>query len=357
MTDHPIPRMPIRASPYAHQQATYEMAMRLFSGDPTQQNLGVACLMEMGTGKSLVAITTAGAMYQSGRVRRLLVVCPKTIMGVWNDEFAKFADFGYELTMLTGSSDDKAKRLKALSAVGCKVADHHGTSDRRTMPERRTALQTAVINYESAWRIESELIKWRPDMIVADEGHKLKSPQASVSKSMHRLGAVANYKMLLTGTPVTNKPLDVFSQYKFVNVDVFGANFYAFRNRYFDMVGFGGYEPLLKKSRADEFTRRIHSIAFRATKAECLDLPETIDIIHHVDLEPSAAKIYRNLAKDSWTELQSLSSGDKPTITATNILTKMLRLSQCAGGFATDDEGGVRRVSTAKLEALHPSRV
>jgi SNF2 family DNA or RNA helicase len=169
---------------------------------------------------------------------------------------------------------------------------------------------------------------------------------------MHRLGAVANYKMLLTGTPVTNKPLDVFSQYKFTDVGVFGPNFYAFRNRYFDMVGFGGYEPVLKKSCEDEFTRRIHSIAFRATKAECLDLPETIDVMHHVDLEPSAAKIYRNLAKDSWTELQSLASGDRPTITATNVLTRLLRLSQCAGGFVTDDEGGVRRVSTAKLEAL-----
>lgn len=92
---------------------------------------------------------------------------------------------------------------------------------------------------------------------------------------------------------------------------------------------------------------RLHSIAYRATKAECLDLPDTIDIIRHVDLEPQAAGIYRGLVKDSYAELS------KGEVTVTNVLTRLLRLSQLTGGFISDDESGiVQKVSDAKLKAL-----
>lgn len=102
-------------------------------------------------------------------------------------------------------------------------------------------LQVAVINYESAWRLEKELLAWAADLTIADEGHKIKTHNISASKAMHRLGAKARYKLLLTGTPVTNKALDIFSQYKFVNPTVFGQSFYVFRNRYFDMTGYGNH--------------------------------------------------------------------------------------------------------------------
>ena len=102
---------------------------------------------------------------------------------------------------------------------------------------------------------------------------------------MHRLGAKAAYRLLLTGTPVTNQAIDLFSQYKFLEPSVFGNSFYAFRNRYFDMTGYGNYTPVLKRSMESELSQRMHAIAFRATKAECLDLPETIDIKRKVALE------------------------------------------------------------------------
>ena len=92
-------------------------------------------------------------------------------------------------------------------------------------------LQVAVINYESAWRMEQELAAWDADLIVCDEGHKIKTHNIAASKCMHRLGAKARYRMLLTGTIITNKAIDVFSPYKFLNPEVFGNSFYAFRNR------------------------------------------------------------------------------------------------------------------------------
>jgi SNF2 family DNA or RNA helicase len=164
---------------------------------------------------------------------------------------------------------------------------------------------------------------------------------------MHRIGAKAGYRLLLTGTVITNKALDVFSQFKFLNPAVFGPSFYAFRGRYFTMTGYGNHTPVLKRSMEADLMRRLHSISFRATKAECLDLPETMDIIRHVELEPAAARVYRDLVRDSYAEL------GKAEVTATNILTRLLRLSQVTGGFVSDDSGAPpQRISTAKQDAL-----
>ena len=96
-----------------------------------------------------------------------------------------------------------------------------------------------------------------------------------------------------------------------------------------------------------DLMKRLHSVAFRATKAECLDLPETTDIVRYVELEPAAMKIYRDLVRDSYAEL------GKGEVTATNILTRLLRLSQITGGFIGSDDGGkIEQVSDAKLKAL-----
>ena len=113
------------------------------------------------------------------------------------------------------------------------------------------------------------------------------------------------------------------------------------------MTGYGNYTPVLRRSMEPEFTHRLHSVAFRATKAECLDLPAATDIIQRIDMEPSALALYRTLARDSFAELGSGS------ITATNVLTRLLRLQQLTGGFIGDDDGnGVAPVSAAKLAAL-----
>lgn len=319
--------MPIHAVPYQHQREAFDFVMRLFGVLPSKRRShGAALLMEMGTGKTLTTIGITGALSNAGRIRRVLVVAPLSIVGVWEEEFQKFADFPYCLVVLSGNGSRKRDTLRHMAGA---------------------VLQVAVVNYESAWRMEKDLGAWRPDLIVADEGHKIKTHNISASRAMHRLGAKAGYRLLLTGTVITNKAVDVFSQYKFVNPAIFGQSFYAFRGRYFDMVGYGNHTPVLKKSMEAELMERMHSIAFRATKAECLDLPEMTDILRQVELEPAALQIYRGLVKESYAEL---SGGE---VTATNILTRLLRLSQLTGGFIGNDEtSAVEQVSSAKLSAL-----
>ncbi len=287
---------------------------------------GAALLMEMGTGKTITSIAIAGTLYQEQRIRRLLIVAPLSILGVWEDEFAKFAAFDYELSVLQGTFEQKKMA----------VQKRYGS-----------ALQVIVVNFETMWRLSDILMYWKPDFVIADEGHKIKTHNIAASKAMHRIGAKAKYRLLLTGTVITNKPIDVFSQYKFADPAIYGPSFYQFRNQFFDMVGYGNHTPVMKESMESEFTRKLHSIAFRATKAECLDLPETMDILQRVELEPAARRMYQQLVKDSYAELS------KGEVTTTNVLTKILRLSQLTGGFISNDKHStVEQVSTVKLEAL-----
>jgi len=267
-----------------------------------------------------------GALYQAGKVNKALIVCPLSITGVWCEEMNKFADFDFVVAKLEGSSTKKIDTLRHMQG---------------------SPIQVAIINYESAWRLEKQLLEFDADIIVADESHKIKSNKTKQSKALHKLGAKARYKMMLTGTVITNKALDVFSQYKFIDPTVFGQSYYVFRNRYFNMTGYGNHTPVLKRFMERELTDRLHSIAFRVTKAECLDLPEVTDIVRYVDLEDGTMRIYTDLVRDSFAEL----AGEE--ISVTNILVRILRLSQITGGFiSTDESETIKCISKAKLDTL-----
>jgi len=195
--------LPIRATPFDHQRRAYDDAIDTFY---TERSRGYSLLMEMGLGKGLTAIAISGRLFLDGHIRRTLVVAPLSILGVWEEEFTKFADFDYTLAILNGAGPKKAKTLRNLNGSG---------------------LQIAVVNYESAWRLEKVITEWAPGLAIADEAHKMKTPNIAASKAMHRIGARAEYRLLLTGTIITNKAIDVFSQYKFLNPAIFGNSFYG----------------------------------------------------------------------------------------------------------------------------------
>jgi SNF2 family DNA or RNA helicase len=280
----------------------------------------------MGCGKSLTAIAIAGARFHRGEIRRLLVIAPTSVVPVWPREFAIHADFPHEVRSLEGPT---AKRKKILASW--KPDDEQ--------------LQVAVINYEAVWRMDGSIDRWGPDMIILDESQRIKNPRAKQSREIHRLGKTVPYRMILTGTPVSNSPIDFFSQYKFLDTEVFGTNFYAFRNRYAVMGGFEEKEIVAYKN-LGELTEKAHRIACRVTKAEALDLPETTDQMLFCELEREAGKVYRDVADESMAELE------QGTVTAHNVLTRLLRLSQIAGGYVQDENGAVHAVSKAKLKLL-----
>lgn len=286
---------------------------------------GAALLMDMGTGKTLTTIAVMGRGYLNGKIKKVLVVCPASVLPVWEKEIKEYADYETNVMTLDGTMQKRIQKLKQL-VFG-------------------QGLKIAIINYESTWRMFDELKEWSPDLIICDESQRIKNHTAAQSKAMHKLGDIAKYKMILTGTPVTNKPLDLYSQYRFLDKSVYGTSFYSFKNRYVRMGGYGGHE-IIGYINQDELIEKAHSIAYRVTKDEALDLPEQISTVRYCELEPSASKLYNKLKRECYMELE------QGEITITNILTKMLRLRQVTGGFVNNDDGETQMVSNAKLNVL-----
>ena len=292
---------------------------------------GFGLLFEMGCGKTLTAIMIAGTAYQMGKVEKVLVVAPTSVCSVWPKDFAEFADFKANIKVLLG---DKNRRLKLLN-------------DLDNFPFK--ALKVAVINYESTWRegIFDALYEWNADMIICDESQRIKSHDAEQSKAMHKLGDQAKYKLILSGTPVQNNAIDLYSQYRFLDPTIFGTNFYQFRNRYAIMGGFNRHQIVGYKD-LDQLIQKEHSIAYRVTKDEALDLPEQTFLQRYITMSAKEKNIYDRIKRESFAELES---GGQ--ISATTVLTKLLRLQQFTGGFlVADGEEKPELVSKGKLNAL-----
>lgn len=294
-------------------------------------NKGFGLLFEMGCGKTLTAIAIAGAGYQMGKVERLLIVAPTSVVAVWPKELQEYAKFKYTCKTLLGEKKQRLKQIDDLIKFPFK------------------ALKVAVINYESTWRPEilEKLKEFDADMVIADESQRIKTYDAAQSKAMHELGDQARYKLILSGTPVQTAAIDIWSQYRFLDKTVFGDNFFKFRGRYAIMGGYGnkkivGYKDL------EGLIKKEHSIAFRVTKDEALDLPEQTFETRKIQFNQKEKNLYERIKKDSYAELDG--GGH---ITATTVLTRLLRLQQLAGGFLVqDDAQKPQLVSKAKLDAL-----
>jgi SNF2 family DNA or RNA helicase len=312
---------------YEHQQKAYEIGTRLDQA---------AFLMEQGTGKTFPAIAVAYRRYLDGQVNRLLVVAPLSVLDVWKDEFEKFAKFPYELSVL-----DKKGRKKNLLVQKPSYCLRDLLVQKPSYP-----FWVATINYESAWRYLKEILKWKPDMIIADESQKIKKGTAKQSRGMHKIGKAVRYKLILTGTPITQNPLDLFSQYKFLNPMIFGTRFLAFRDEYAQMGGYYGYE-IIGYKHLKKLSRKAYSIAYRVTQAEALDLPPIINQELRFDLSGRGVYYYHKMKKDLIIELEK-----EEAITAPIILTKILRLQQITGGFLPLGDQRFLKVNKTKLNQL-----
>lgn len=306
---------PVRVQPYEHQIRAFEFCRILDNS---------ALLMEQGTGKTLVAIALLGHWWKTEGLQRALIVAPKSVMPEWERQFEELADFPHQLVLLTGSLEDRKDMLK-------------------NWPEG-PGIQVAVVNYEATWRMIEELKDWGPQIVITDESQKIKNIKAQQTKAVTALGKTAKHRLILTGTPVTQSPLDFFAQYRFLDPRIFGTSFTKFRSRYALMGGYGGYQVMGYRN-LEELAAKAHSIAFRVTKEECLDLPETINQFVYADLEAEVKKLYQTLRKEA-----IIKFSETEQITAPIVLTELLRLQQITGGFISTGENSYKQVSQAKLQ-------
>jgi SNF2 family DNA or RNA helicase len=300
--------VPLQMVLFDHQKKAYAIGTSLD---------GAAFLMEMGTGKTLAAIAVAGKRFLDGKINRLLAVAPLSVLHVWESEFNKHAKFPYYIRKQSLDGEDK-----------------------------KDVLNVFIVSYETSWRVGDDIISWKPDMVIADESQRIKNTDSKRTKFLHELGNKVKYKLILTGTPVTQSPIDLFAQYKFLNSSIFGDGITKFKDRYAELDGFG---KVLRYKNLDDLSDRAYTIAYRVRKDEVLDLPPFIDEIMYCELNESRVMYdqIRNEMKVAFA---------KGNVNYNEVLARLQKLSQIAGGFYSEIDGyGERKivqVGTEKLSLL-----
>jgi SNF2 family DNA or RNA helicase len=296
--------------PWAHQREGFERAKDLS---------GFGLFYEMGAGKTMTAINILRWKYmQHKRLLRTLILGPPIVGQNWKREFEMHSKVGKNVYCLEGSGKKRIETFLKFSRL-----------------DQPSAF---VTNYESLLMTElyQHLVAWQPEVIVFDESHKLKNLQAKRTKAAIRLADIARYKLILTGTPILNTPMDIFAQYRVMDGGkTFGKNFFVFRAQYFVDKNAGmpkdKYFPawVPRQGALEELQQKLQPTSMVVKKADCLDLPPLVRQQVHVELSKEQAKLYNAMRKDFIAYV-----GDKACV-ATLAITKALRLQQIVSGFIT----------------------
>ena len=288
--------MKFKTPPFAHQQECFDLM---------KDETFYALFAEPGLGKTKIVLDILSYNREDDPRLRALVVVPNTLVENWADEIVKHSDLSYVL--LTGS---KLKRLKNLKKDAC----------------------IYVINYEGTRIMWQELAKQNFDYLILDESTAVKNHKSQQSKACYEISHTALRRIIMTGTPIMNSPLDIFAQYKILDTSVLGYNYYRFRNLYAVMGGYMNKMAVAWKNLHDLKTR-VYTCAVRKTKAECLDLPDKLYQVVKLDMTPDQAKIYKKLKEEFIYEFKDV------VVTAPIMLTRLMRFSQITAGFTKDVEG------------------
>lgn len=308
----------MKTAPMLHQRQAYWYALRK-SG----------CLLEMGmgTGKTWVALALIGNL----RMSRVLVVCPKSVIPVWQAEFDKHSLYcSRVVTLIDGSVQDKAVRAAVALIDSSPVI----------LP------LILVVNYESVWRnpMHDLVLNNKWNMVVLDESQRAKAPGGKASMFLSHLRNRCDKRLLLSGTPMDDKPLDIYAQFRFLDPGVFGTSYSTFKSRYVDEDRYGGVRNYRNQ---DELRDKYRSVTFQVSR-DVLDLPMSMSTERFCDLPDGEAKrIYKNLERDYFAWIKEGSE-----VTPANALVKLLRLHQLAGGHITDDAGIQTIIHRAKQDLL-----
>jgi SNF2 family DNA or RNA helicase len=196
-----------------------------------------------------------------------------------------------------------------------------------------------------------KFLKSHKTIMVVDESTTIKTPTAKRTKTILMLGQYAKYRRILTGSPVTKSPLDLYSQCTFLNEELLGhASFYSFRNRYAHMINknFGGRRVQIVSSyqRLDELEEILKEFSYRVLKEDCLDLPEKIYIKRNIQLTDEQEKAYSTMKSAALALLKGKMA------TAPHVLTQMMRLHQITCGHLKNDDGTITKLKNNRLDEL-----
>lgn len=356
----------LRTVPMGHQVQAFNFCVARAEAGA----LGTALLMEQGTGKSLVAVGLANHFWDVGRIRWVLVVCPNSVKGTWASEDGEILlhtdmeQMNPEVLALRGA---RPKRMAQLAKYMNGV-------------RQGAQLYWVVVNWDMfAVNLRSraktgapevramlEMVKHAPPgMVVFDESSLAKNHLALRTKACMQLAALFPLRLILTGTPLTRAPLDLWSQFQLLQEGSLGFNSYMAyerayalrqRKRARDKNGkpTHAYMQVVSYRNLGDLEKRVATCSFRALAKDCLDLPPVVVKHIPVELAPAQVKALRQL-KDSM--MAELDQGEY--VDGRNILVRMGKMGEVCGGWvkALDDKGMKQEKPTAfrpnaKLDAL-----
>ena len=287
-------------------------------------HMDYAYFMEMGTGKTKVAIDNAAFMKKNLWIDWVVVIAPNSVYRNWIDEIQKHSD----------------------SNVIHVHKDKSIYGDMTRHPER--ALKWFLINVEAlshksgVEKLKSLLTRKNcRHLMILDESTTIKNRSAKRTRNICKLGKLANYRRILTGSPITKSPLDLYTQCEFLSPQLLGFDsFFTFRARYAVMqqIEMGGRQMLFPKyyTNLDELTDKLKTFSFRVRKKDCLDLPDKLYTVRKINLTVKQAEIYNRLKKFAYATI------NQDEVSFANKLTEILRLHQVTNGFVKSDDGTIQ---------------
>ncbi len=322
-----------KTNPFTHQKEALKVA---------RGKHGFAYLMEMGTGKSKVAIDEFSILYVDGEIDIALIMAPKGVYMNWvNNELPTHMSIDADVLHWVSGGGGKTKQQEF-----------------RDFLSPRDRLRIFVVNIEAfshgrkALDYVSALLKTGRTYVALDESTTIKNATSNRTKNIIKVGDLCKYKRIMTGSPITSSPLDLYSQFLFLDPRILGArSYFAFRARYAFMIEkvFGGrrVQVVAGYRNLDELSDKIQDHSFRVRKMECLDLPDKVYTTRQVEMTDEQNRVYAEMKKFAFTQLDEGSF-----TTATSALTLLLRLHQIVCGHVTDEDGDVRTLASNRVKEL-----
>jgi SNF2 family DNA or RNA helicase len=321
-----------KTKPYKHQLTALEKSCNRET---------YAYFMEMGTGKTKVLIDNLAMLYDKGKVDGALIISPKGVLGTWyiQEIPTHLPDHIESVSVLWQSNINQKQQTKLdrLFKIGVN-------------------LHILIMNVEALSTAKGKLfaakfLRSHKSLMVVDESTTIKNPKAKRTKNIIDLSKLSVYRRILTGSPVTRNPLDLYSQCEFLDPYLLDfQSYYAFRNRYAEMktlhVSGRSIQVVNKFRHLDELAESLKPFSYRVLKDDCLDLPEKIWIKRHITLTPEQKEVYRQMKE---TALAMLNGKQVTTMT---VLTQLMRLHQITCGHFTADDGSIQKIKNNRMNEL-----
>jgi SNF2 family DNA or RNA helicase len=323
-----------KTQPYEHQKEVF---------DASWDSKSWALFLEMGTGKTKVTIDTLAKLYCEGEINAAVVIAPKGVYGNWvAKEIPQHMPDDVPCSVVLWQPNLTQKFKAELLAL---------TNDQEH-------LKILVMNVESfstkkgpdvaAW-----FMKRNPNCLMAvDESTSIKNRTAKRTKSIIKLGKAAKYRRILTGSPITKNPMDLYAQCAFLGTNVLGfESFYAFQGRYAVMktrkFGNRSFQEITGYRNLDELNTKLQTFSSRILKEDCLDLPEKIYMQRQVPLTKEQESAYKQMKEMA---LAMLEKGELST--TQSVLTQIMRLQEICCGHLKTDDGPVQEIPNNRMGEL-----